>query len=125
MGDIARLHSAILSYARDFMIDRGFTYFIPPYMISPIAGLGVHPVLTHQLQHRPYGFDRYLSASVHVAALCDLRRDYVCLDRPHDHLWRMVSRPLDSPLGAGGGVALLIRVNLHISHIHTIESPVL
>jgi len=32
-GDIARLHSAILSYARDFMIDRGFEYFIPPYMI--------------------------------------------------------------------------------------------
>ncbi len=33
MGDIARLHSSILSYARDFMIDRGFTYCIPPYMI--------------------------------------------------------------------------------------------
>ena len=33
MGDIARLHSAIISYARDFMIDRGFTYVIPPYMI--------------------------------------------------------------------------------------------
>ena len=33
MGDIARLHSAILSYARDFMIDRGFTYCVPPYMI--------------------------------------------------------------------------------------------
>lgn len=33
MGDIARLHSAILSYARDFMIDRGFTYCIPPFMI--------------------------------------------------------------------------------------------
>lgn len=33
LGDIARLHSAILSYARDFMIDRGFTYCIPPYMI--------------------------------------------------------------------------------------------
>ena len=32
-GDIARLHSAILSYARDFMIDRGFTYYIPPFMI--------------------------------------------------------------------------------------------
>ncbi|MDD6459615.1 MAG: serine--tRNA ligase [Absicoccus porci] len=32
-GDIARLHSAVLSYARDFMIDRGFTYVIPPYMI--------------------------------------------------------------------------------------------
>ncbi len=33
MGDIARLHSAVISYARDFMIDKGFTYCIPPYMI--------------------------------------------------------------------------------------------
>ena len=33
IGDIARLHSAVLTYARDFMIDRGFTYVIPPYMI--------------------------------------------------------------------------------------------
>ena len=33
MGDVARLHSAILTYARDFMIDRGFTYVIPPFMI--------------------------------------------------------------------------------------------
>ena len=33
MGDIARLHSAVLSYARDFMIDRGFTYCVPPFMI--------------------------------------------------------------------------------------------
>ena len=33
MGDIARLHSAIISYARDFMIDRGFTYCVPPFMI--------------------------------------------------------------------------------------------
>ena len=33
MGDVARLHSAILSYARDFMIDRGFTYCVPPFMI--------------------------------------------------------------------------------------------
>ena len=33
MGDIARLHSAVLSYARDFMINKGFTYCIPPYMI--------------------------------------------------------------------------------------------
>ena len=33
MGDIARLHSAVLAYARDFMIDKGFTYCIPPYMI--------------------------------------------------------------------------------------------
>ena len=41
MGDIARLHSAVLSYARDFMIDKGFTYCIPPYMIRSSAVDGV------------------------------------------------------------------------------------
>ena len=41
MGDIARLHSAVLSYARDFMIDKGFTYCIPPYMIHGDAVNGV------------------------------------------------------------------------------------
>jgi seryl-tRNA synthetase len=41
MGDIARLHSAILSYARDFMIARGFTYVIPPYMIRSNVVTGV------------------------------------------------------------------------------------
>ena len=41
MGDIARLHSAIISYARDFMIDRGFTYCIPPYMIRSDVVTGV------------------------------------------------------------------------------------
>jgi serine--tRNA ligase len=41
MGDIARLHSAVLSYARDFMIDRGFTYCIPPYMIRSEVVTGV------------------------------------------------------------------------------------
>ena len=40
-GDIARLHSAVLSYARDFMIDRGFTYCIPPYMIRSSVVTGV------------------------------------------------------------------------------------
>lgn len=40
-GDIARLHSAILSYARDFMIDRGFTYYIPPFMIRSNVVNGV------------------------------------------------------------------------------------
>jgi seryl-tRNA synthetase len=40
-GDIARLHSAILSYARDFMIDKGFTYVIPPFMIKRNAVEGV------------------------------------------------------------------------------------
>ena len=41
MGDIARLHSSILSYARDFMIDRGFTYCIPPFMIRSDVVTGV------------------------------------------------------------------------------------
>ncbi len=41
MGDIARLHSGVLSYARDFMIDRGFTYVIPPYMIRSSVVTGV------------------------------------------------------------------------------------
>lgn len=41
MGDIARLHSAVISYARDFMIDRGFTYCIPPYMIRSNVVCGV------------------------------------------------------------------------------------
>jgi len=41
MGDIARLHSAVLSYARDFMIDRGFTYCVPPFMIRSRVVNGV------------------------------------------------------------------------------------
>ena len=41
MGDIARLHSAVISYARDFMINRGFTYCIPPYMIRSNVVTGV------------------------------------------------------------------------------------
>ncbi len=41
MGDIARLHSAVLAYARDFMINRGFTYCIPPYMIRSAVVDGV------------------------------------------------------------------------------------
>ncbi|MCX4326399.1 MAG: serine--tRNA ligase [Lachnospiraceae bacterium] len=41
MGDVARLHSAIISYARDFMIDKGFTYCIPPFMIRSNVVIGV------------------------------------------------------------------------------------
>lgn len=41
MGDIARLHSAVISYARDFMIDRGFTYCVPPFMIRSNVVNGV------------------------------------------------------------------------------------
>ena len=41
LGDIARLHSAVISYARDFMIDRGFTYCVPPFMIRSEVVTGV------------------------------------------------------------------------------------
>lgn len=41
LGDVARLHSAILTYARDFMIDRGFTYCIPPFMVRSDVVTGV------------------------------------------------------------------------------------
>ncbi len=41
MGDIARLHSAVIAYARDFMIDRGFTYVVPPFMIRSDVVTGV------------------------------------------------------------------------------------
>ena len=41
MGDIARLHSAVIAYARDFMINRGFTYCIPPFMIRSNVVTGV------------------------------------------------------------------------------------
>ena len=41
MGDIARLHSAVITYARDFMIDRGFTYCVPPFMIRSSVVTGV------------------------------------------------------------------------------------
>src|SRR5699024_12356794 len=41
MGDIARLHSAVLNYARDFMIDKGFTYVIPPFMMHGAVVQGV------------------------------------------------------------------------------------
>ncbi len=41
MGDIARIHSAVLAYARDFMINRGFTYCVPPFMIRSNVVTGV------------------------------------------------------------------------------------
>ena len=61
MGDIARLHSAVLSYARDFMIDKGFTYCIPPYMIH---GDAVNGVMSFQekenMMYKIEGEDLYL-----------------------------------------------------------------
>ena len=61
MGDIARLHSAVLSYARDFMIDKGFTYCIPPYMIRSSAVEGVMSFEEQEdMMYKIEGEDLYL-----------------------------------------------------------------
>ena len=61
MGDIARLHSAIISYARDFMIDRGFTYCIPPFMIRSDVVTGVMSFAEMEaMMYKIEGEDLYL-----------------------------------------------------------------
>ncbi len=61
MGDIARLHSAILSYARDFMIDRGFTYCVPPFMIHGNVVTGVMSFAEMEnMMYKIEGEDLYL-----------------------------------------------------------------
>ena len=61
MGDIARLHSAVISYARDFMIDRGFTYCIPPYMIrSNVVTGGMSFDEMDAMMYKIEGEDLYL-----------------------------------------------------------------
>ncbi len=61
MGDIARLHSAILSYARDFMIDRGFTYCVPPFMIRSSVVTGVMSFAEMEnMMYKIEGEDLYL-----------------------------------------------------------------
>ena len=61
MGDIARLHSAILSYARDFMINRGFTYYIPPFMIHGSVVEGVMSFAEMEnMMYKIEGEDLYL-----------------------------------------------------------------
>ena len=60
-GDVARLHSAILSYARDFMIDRGFTYYIPPFMIRSNVVTGVMSFAEMEgMMYKIEGEDLYL-----------------------------------------------------------------
>ena len=61
MGDIARLHSAVLAYARDFMIDKGFTYCIPPFMIHSDAVDGVMSFAEKEnMMYKIEGEDLYL-----------------------------------------------------------------
>ena len=71
MGDIARLHSAILSYARDFMINKGFTYVIPPYMIH---GNVVNGVMSFDemdaMMYKIEGEDLYLIGTSEHSMIC-------------------------------------------------------
>lgn len=61
MGDIARIHSAVISYARDFMIDRGFTYCIPPFMIRSEVVTGVMSFAEMEsMMYKIEGEDLYL-----------------------------------------------------------------
>ena len=61
MGDIARLHSAVISYARDFMIDRGFTYVVPPFMIRSNVVTGVMSFAEMEgMMYKIEGDDLYL-----------------------------------------------------------------
>ena len=61
MGDIARLHSAVISYARDFMIDRGFTYCVPPFMIRSNVVTGVMSFAEMDaMMYKIEGEDHYL-----------------------------------------------------------------
>ena len=61
MGDIARLHSAVISYARDFMIDRGFTYVVPPFMIRSNVVTGVMSFAEMEgMMYKIEGEDLYL-----------------------------------------------------------------
>ncbi len=61
MGDVARLHSAVISYARDFMIDRGFTYCVPPFMIRSDVVTGVMSFAEMEaMMYKIEGEDLYL-----------------------------------------------------------------
>ena len=59
MGDIARIHEGVLAYARDFMIGRGFTYYIPPFMIRGDVVSGVMSFSEKVIKISPFGFSDF------------------------------------------------------------------
>ena len=71
VGDIARLHSAMLSYARDFMIDKGFTYCIPPFMIHSDVVNGVMSFAEMEnMMYKIEGEDLYLIGTSEHSMIC-------------------------------------------------------
>ena len=70
-GDIARLHSAVISYARDFMIDRGFTYCVPPFMIRSNVVTGVMSFAEMDaMMYKIEGEDLYLIGTSEHSMIC-------------------------------------------------------
>ena len=71
MGDIARLHSAVIAYARDFMIDRGFTYCVPPFMIRSNVVTGVMSFAEMDaMMYKIEGEDLYLIGTSEHSMIC-------------------------------------------------------
>ena len=71
MGDIARLHSAVIAYARDFMIDRGFTYCVPPFMIRSNVVTGVMSFAEMEsMMYKIEGEDLYLIGTSKNSMIC-------------------------------------------------------
>ena len=67
MGDIARLHSAVIAYARDFMINRGFTYCVPPFMIRSNVVTGVMSFAEmDSMMYKIEGEDLYLMVQANI-----------------------------------------------------------
>lgn len=81
MGDIARLHSAVISYARDFMINRGFTYCVPPFMIRSNVVTGVMSFdEMDAMMYKIEGEDLYLIGTSEHSMIGSLL--YLCASRP-------------------------------------------
>ena len=89
MGDIARLHSAVIAYARDFMIDRGFTYCVPPFMIRSNVVTGVMSFDEMDAMMCWKG-EAFLAALEQQIPLCvaDLSRDSQMSNPDFEKVWR-------------------------------------
>ncbi len=83
-GDIARLHSSILSYARDFMINRGFQYFIPPFMIHGSVVEGVMSFKEMEnMMYKIEGEDLYLIGTSEHSLIVSIKRPIIeCSEVP-------------------------------------------
>ena len=108
MGDIARLHSAVISYARDFMINRGFTYCVPPFMIRSNVVTGVMSFAEMDaMMYKIEGEDLYLIGTSEHSIHQFEKQEMIVVCRPEespmwfDKLWQNtvdLFRSLDIPV---------------------------